>query len=190
MIPSILNTQGGPRRNSEAQIVDIKGEAIPHLYSAGEFGGITAKDYQGGYNVAECVIFGRIAGINAAKEKEALPEIKALPVSSNIRFTLGSGSSEDVLPREYTLSDNEYIGTSVNGIGGALDVKLTMNGEKMEKIEIIYQHETKGICEKAFDLLPGRMIEAQSVEVDNVASATITCRAIREAVLDAMAKVK
>ena len=39
-IPEILNTDGGPRRNEKAQILDVDGEPIPNLYSSGEFGSI------------------------------------------------------------------------------------------------------------------------------------------------------
>lgn len=62
----ILNTQGGPRRNAKAQVMGANGEPIPHLYSAGELGGLNAFQYQGGNNLSECLIFGRIAGQNAA----------------------------------------------------------------------------------------------------------------------------
>ena len=39
MIQAFLNTQGGARRNARAEVVGTDGEPIPHLYSAGEFGG-------------------------------------------------------------------------------------------------------------------------------------------------------
>ena len=64
--PSMLNTQGGPRRNEHAQIVRPNGEPIPRLYSAGELGSIYSYLYQGTGNIGECLGFGRIAGRNAA----------------------------------------------------------------------------------------------------------------------------
>ena len=67
--PQILNTQGGPRRNKYAQVLDINGEPIPGLYSSGELGSIYCDCYQGGGNVGECIAFGRIAGKGAAEEK-------------------------------------------------------------------------------------------------------------------------
>lgn len=70
MIPGILNTQGGPRRNAEAQVVGVDGEPIAHLYSAGELGGLNAHYYNAGGNVAECLVFGKIAGENAATNVE------------------------------------------------------------------------------------------------------------------------
>ena len=38
--PSMLNTQGGPRRNEKGQIVRPDNTTIPRLYSAGELGSI------------------------------------------------------------------------------------------------------------------------------------------------------
>ena len=63
---SILNTQGGPQRNADCQILDAFGQPIGHLFGAGECGELTACMYQGGTNVASCFIFGEIAGKSAA----------------------------------------------------------------------------------------------------------------------------
>ena len=64
-IPSFLNTDGGPVRNAKGEILDPDGNPIPGLYSAGEFGSIWSGVYQGGGNVAECLIFGRISARSA-----------------------------------------------------------------------------------------------------------------------------
>ena len=66
--PSMLNTQGGPRRNEKAQIVRPDGTPIPRLYSAGELGSIYSYMYQGTGNIGECLAFGRVAGRNAAAQ--------------------------------------------------------------------------------------------------------------------------
>lgn len=66
--PSMLNTQGGPRRNEKAQIVRPDGTPIARLYSAGELGSIYSYLYQGTGNIGECLAFGRVAGRNAAGE--------------------------------------------------------------------------------------------------------------------------
>lgn len=67
--PSLINTQGGPRRNKEAKVLDPAGIPIPRLYVAGELGSIWGFMYQGSGNIAECIVFGQIAGRNAAAEK-------------------------------------------------------------------------------------------------------------------------
>ena len=69
LYPCLLNTQGGPRRNEAAQILDPFGHPIPRLYSAGELGSMWGMIYQGAGNISECFVFGRIAGKNAASER-------------------------------------------------------------------------------------------------------------------------
>ena len=66
--PSMLNTQGGPRRNEKGQIVRLDGSPIARLYSAGELGSIYSYLYQGTGNIGECLAFGRVSGRNAAAE--------------------------------------------------------------------------------------------------------------------------
>ena len=69
LYPVVLNTQGGVKRDKNANAVNAFGEAIKRLYSVGENGSICGTLIQGASNVSECIIFGRIAGTNAAKEK-------------------------------------------------------------------------------------------------------------------------
>jgi len=64
--PILFNTQGGPRRDKEARVLDPYGKPIPRLYAAGEFGSIWGFLYQTSTNFSETIIFGRIAGKNAA----------------------------------------------------------------------------------------------------------------------------
>lgn len=66
--PSMLNTQGGPRRNEMGQIVRPDGTPISRLYSSGELGSIYSYLYQGTGNLGECLAFGRVSGRNAAAE--------------------------------------------------------------------------------------------------------------------------
>lgn len=68
--PAIHHCMGGVRINAGAQVIDIWGKPIPGLYGAGEVtGGIHGNNRLGGNATADCVVFGRIAGINAAREK-------------------------------------------------------------------------------------------------------------------------
>ena len=64
--PSLFNTQGGPRRNARAQVLDAWGRPIPGLYGAGELGSMWSQNYPGAGNLTEALAFGRIAGRNAA----------------------------------------------------------------------------------------------------------------------------
>ena len=67
LVPVLLNTQGGPRRNAKAQIVRPNLEPVNGLFSAGELGALWPDNYNGGGNIGECCTFGRLAGRNAAK---------------------------------------------------------------------------------------------------------------------------
>ncbi|MFB3924568.1 MAG: flavocytochrome c [Syntrophales bacterium] len=68
--PSIHHCMGGLRINTSAQVIDIWGNPIPRLYAAGEVcGGVQGSNRLGGNATTDCVVFGRIAGMNAGKEK-------------------------------------------------------------------------------------------------------------------------
>ena len=69
LVPTFFNTQGGPRRNKNGQVLDTNRKPIPRLYSAGELGSIFSYHYQGSGNVGECIVFGRISGEHAVAER-------------------------------------------------------------------------------------------------------------------------
>ncbi len=67
--PSVHHTMGGVQINTDAQVLDENGEVIEGLFAAGEVtGGIHAGNRLGGNAIADCMVFGRIAGANAANE--------------------------------------------------------------------------------------------------------------------------
>ena len=66
--PALHHTMGGLKINASTEVLNENGEAIPGLYAAGEVcGGIHAGNRLGGNAVADCFVFGKIAGENAAK---------------------------------------------------------------------------------------------------------------------------
>ncbi len=188
----ILNTQGGPKRNVNAEVLDTDGAPIPHLYSAGEMGGITACMYQGGTNIAECFIFGEIAGKNAAAAKDELPAYAAAPKVESTPATLGMETDLGAV-KTYEAGENQYIGTG-KGMMGDVTVRVTMDGGKIATVEVLEQNETVGIGDKAIAELPGKFAGCATAEeidaVDGVSGATITSGALREAVKAALAQVK
>ncbi|MBQ4088613.1 MAG: FAD-binding protein, partial [Clostridia bacterium] len=188
---SILNTQGGPRRNENAEILNTHGDPIPHLYSAGEMGGITACMYQGGTNIAECFIFGEIAGKNAAAAKEALPVYTAAAKVESTPLTLGMDTDIGA-SKVYDVAEGQYIGTGT-GMSG-ITVRVTMTDGKISVVEVLEQNETVGIGDKAIAELPGKFVGCATAEeidaVDGVSGATVTSKALKEAVKAALAQVK
>jgi len=68
--PKVHHCMGGVRINTSAQVIGLNGEAIPGLYAAGEVtGGIHGACRLGSVATADCIVFGRIAGQNAAREQ-------------------------------------------------------------------------------------------------------------------------
>ena len=66
--PAIHYTMGGIHINDETQVLDSNGKVIAGLFAAGEVsGGLHGNNRIGGNAIAETVVFGRQAGIQAAK---------------------------------------------------------------------------------------------------------------------------
>lgn len=93
-----------------------------------------------------------------------------------------------VAEAETELAANEYIGEA-NGFGGPIKVKVTMDGDKIAKIDVLSHGDTPGICDKAFAAIPQAIIDAQSTQVDVAAGATFSSKGIMAAVEDALSKV-
>jgi len=74
--PCLHYSMGGMKINTNAEIVkevDSKFEPIKGLYGAGEVtGGVHGENRLAGNSLLECVVFGRIAGKNAAKSVSKL----------------------------------------------------------------------------------------------------------------------
>ena len=70
------------------------------------------------------------------------------------------------------------------GMHGDVVVETTFSKNRIEAVKVVKQAETQGIGTKAVEVLPGRIVEAQSPNVDGVSGATLTSNAIRTAVAD------
>ena len=74
LYPGGPNTKGGLRSNGRREVLDWDDRPIPRLYTAGEISSVFQFVYQGGGNLAEGIVFGRIAGRNAAAEHPRVQE--------------------------------------------------------------------------------------------------------------------
>ena len=64
----IHHTMGGLKINEKTEVLTAEGAAIPGLFAAGEVtGGVHGANRLGGNAVSDIVVFGRIAGTNAAE---------------------------------------------------------------------------------------------------------------------------
>jgi tricarballylate dehydrogenase len=67
IVSSIVFTFGGLKVNASAQVVNTDGDPIPGLYAAGETMGLYYGAYTGATSVMKGAVFGRIAGLDAAR---------------------------------------------------------------------------------------------------------------------------
>lgn len=185
---AMLNTQGGAKRNAHAEVLNAQGDPIPHLYSAGEFGGINANMYNGGGNLAECLIFGKIAGENAAKLKNDVNITDETTITNDVN--LGGNDLVDDIANQYSTGDHQYIGVSSAGIGGKTVVRVTYENGTIEQIEVLSNFESEDVGQKAIEELPEQMVAKNTYEVDAVSGASASSRAIKEAVKNAIEKAE
>ena len=62
-------TMGGLRINDDSQVLDANERPIPGLFCAGEAaGGVHGRNRLGGNSLLDCVVFGRVAGMNIVKQ--------------------------------------------------------------------------------------------------------------------------
>jgi len=109
----------------------------------------------------------------------------------NAHFGYGAAPSpeaEEIVPE---LAANEYIGVGKSEIGGEIKVKVTMDGDKIVKIEVLSQNETPSFFEKAYPAVTDAIIAANGTTgVDAISGATCSSKGLIEAVNDALSQVK
>ncbi len=68
--PKVHHTMGGVGIDVEARVLDLEGHPISRLFAAGEVaGGVHGACRLGSCAITDCLVFGRIAGENAAQER-------------------------------------------------------------------------------------------------------------------------
>lgn len=179
LVHSVLNTQGGPRRDANAQIVDVEGNPIPHLYGAGECGEMFTSCYQGSGNLGLGIVYGRLAGANAATPKDDGQPAADLAV---VAFS-------PAVPEEpvYEAADNQRIGRTESHCG-ELVVRVTTEGDAISAVEILHTYDTPNIGLKALNQLAETVVGMTPVEVadvDTVTYATCSSKAFKEAIANA-----
>jgi flavocytochrome c len=76
LYPKVHYTPGGVGINTRAQVMDLNGRPIPRLFAAGEVtGGIHGASRLGSNALTECLVFGRIAGREAASQSVSTLEV-------------------------------------------------------------------------------------------------------------------
>ena len=90
-------------------------------------------------------------------------------------------------PEEIIPQSGEFIGED-RGTGGPIKVLVKMKDDKIADIEVLYHNETKGVGTNAIDTIISSIIENQTTDVDTVSGATVTSKALVNAVKNAIDK--
>ncbi|MCY3052939.1 FMN-binding protein [Aerococcus urinae] len=85
------------------------------------------------------------------------------------------------------LKNGTYEATA-KGQMNDITLEVTVDSNKIEKINIIKEDETPGIGDIALERIPKAIIQEQSVEVDTVSGARVTSNAVISAVKEALAE--
>lgn len=168
--PGVTNTDGGPERNVECEVLDWNDEPIPHLYSAGTCGSFWVGSYNGGGNMGENFVTGSNAGANAAVVKNDVSQ-DSLLAGEPVNF------ADDYALTEFECADNQYIGRYW-GMNGKLAVRTTIEGDTITNVEVVEHNETKDVGTLAVEQLPKIIVDANSTAVDTVSGATRTSAGI------------
>ena len=183
-------TLGGVTVNSDMQVVDEAGAAIPGLYAAGEVvGGIWGKFVSGGTGVMGPVAFGRITGRNVVN----LEPGEGRPVKE-ASFVLEEGlfEREQAEGETYDMSgirDGSYEAT-VDGQNGDMTVRVVVDGGTISEVAVVSNQETENIAAPAIEKVPASIVEQNSPDVDGVTGATLTSGRIMEAVKKCLDQAK
>ena len=72
------------------------------------------------------------------------------------------------------------------GIDGDVVVQVEADATTIYDVKVLEQNETPGIGSVAVEQLPGKIVEANSIAIDGIASATVTSTAIKTAIREAL----
>jgi urocanate reductase len=90
-------------------------------------------------------------------------------------------------PKASAPVDGLYEG-SARGMQGPIKVQVTVAKSRIADIKILSSKETPNVTKVAFERLPARIVETQSLKLDAVTGATFASNGIKAAVADAVKK--
>lgn len=182
-----IMTLGGIQTNTDLQVLDGSGTAIPGLYAAGEVvGGIWGKFVSGGTGVMGPVVFGRLAARHAMSNEPATGyEVKPAENMLDADLFVKDKTSENEFDMSKELKDGKYE-TTVDGQEGPMTVNVTIADGKISEVVVGDNKETEAIASGAIKDIPAKIVEANSVDVEAVSGATLTSERIKKAVVQCL----
>lgn len=187
--PGVHHTMGGLHINTNTEVISKDGNVITGLFAAGEVtGGVHGAERLGGNAVADIIVFGRQAGINASKF--AMADGTFIGASANTATT--DEASRPKISEEATAQykDGTYTG-SAQGNNGTIAVEVIVKDGFIDAINVTEHHETSSIFSSIQKTVIPDIIYSQTTEgVDAVTGASNSSAAMFEAVNAALATAK
>jgi fumarate reductase flavoprotein subunit len=178
---SLLCTLDGLNVNAHLQVLDDAWEPISGLYAVGNASGCffdtNYPEYIPGVAACRSVTEGRMCVKMIAEEQDFNP-------TQHERTIVGPAEA----PAQSQWKDGTYTGHG-RGIGGQLDVTLTIENGKITDVQFSHNHETPrypGYIAIENGIFTDQIIGAQSDQIEGVTAATITTGAVEHAVRDAL----
>ena len=160
-----------------------------------ELGGVAAEELPGKIVEAQSVEVDGVAGAtmtsNAIKSAvtEALIQASFMeaPAEPEVEEVVEEAAEEPAAAAvEIPEGAQTYTVTKPGVFGEDVVVEIVADADEIYSVAVVQNNETQGIGSMAVDQLPGKIVEAQSAEVDGVAGATMTSNAIKAAVTEAL----
>lgn len=130
---------------------------------------------------------------NALKYKKIIREIdmkkirKIIAVLLILAMTLSfAGCSSNTSADEPAGIKNGTYTAKSKGMGGDVEVEVTVTEGKIDSVKVLSHNETPGISDPAIEKIPSAVIKAQGLKIDAVSGATVTSNAILAAVADCL----
>ena len=169
--PAMPACSGGAQRKITGEVLNMDGEPIEGLYSAGEIGSLVSNLYQNGTYLHEAICSAR-AAIDTM-----------LGGRADLHPSEGGGVSEPWAEAE----DGDYP-VEVQGLEEPYTVIFTIKDKQLVGISLGDGKENMFMSEEQFDELTGEIIDQQTMGVDTIAGATIDSQAIIAGLMTAFGK--
>ena len=181
--------------------------AEPDLYTAGTYSAV-AQGFGGPVSVEVTVDAKSITDVKFAGMEETpeyggmairnLPEVvlaaqgtefdtvsSATYTTGAAKLALGAALDQAKGVQPGTVQDGKYT-VEVVGHEGLVTVTTMFVGGKIQSVSIPANNETIGVGTYAVKRMPGKIVEAQSINVDSVAGASVSSAAIKQGVAKAI----
>ena len=84
---------------------------------------------------------------------------------------------------------SKSVTATAQGFGGSVTVTVTVDGDKITQVVAEETSETAGIGSNAIEQLPGEMVAQNTWDVDDVAGATVSSKAVKDAAKAALDEI-